>query len=305
MEICINCSNDFLMFIKCVWLKWVIMSDKIRFEGSLKAKTLKVTKIVNTFCILMTYLWLQSDCTQSELGINICNFTLIVVVFICNDHQILVCNHLTIWYIIKFHILLTIRKRFCYILTTLINCINKLNSSYQNGLKSVISSQDSLSYLCVLSIQLAVFQYIKKEDTNRFKVSQMIQKVVKPVINSFWCISVISTSNQMSFIKCVYICGILKLISSSDGWAFTNNIDIHQHQSLTDRLAAAQILVEKDPLCPVVVDEMSNVSAIKYGALPDRFYVLQAGKVVYKVRPVHRWHQEEYCVSRFRVHKEE
>lgn len=73
----------------------------------------------------------------------------------------------------------------------------------------------------------------------------------------------------------------------SDGWAFTNNFDINQHQSLEDRLSAARILVQKEPLCPVVVDEMSDVSAIKYGALPERLYVLQAGKVVYKVRSVH------------------
>lgn len=75
-------------------------------------------------------------------------------------------------------------------------------------------------------------------------------------------------------------------ISVSDGWAFTNNIDINQHQSLEDRLSAAQILLQKEPLCPVVVDEMNDVSAIKYGALPERLYVLQAGKVVYKVRSV-------------------
>lgn len=69
-----------------------------------------------------------------------------------------------------------------------------------------------------------------------------------------------------------------------DGWAFTNNFDINQHQSLEDRLSAARILLKKDPLCPVVVDDMSDTSAIKYGALPERLYVLQAGKVIYKVR---------------------
>lgn len=69
---------------------------------------------------------------------------------------------------------------------------------------------------------------------------------------------------------------------STDGWAFTNNFDINQHRSLEERLSAAQILVQKEPLCPVVVDEMNNVTAIKYGALPERLYMLQAGKVVYK-----------------------
>ncbi|KAJ0032370.1 hypothetical protein NQD34_002451 [Periophthalmus magnuspinnatus] len=73
---------------------------------------------------------------------------------------------------------------------------------------------------------------------------------------------------------------ILKFMK--DGWAFTNNYDIKQHQGLEDRLSAARILFQKDPPCPVVVDEMSNCTTIKYGALPDRMYVLQAGKVIYK-----------------------
>lgn len=71
-----------------------------------------------------------------------------------------------------------------------------------------------------------------------------------------------------------------------DGWAFKNNYDISQHQSLEDRLSAAQILLQSEPLCPVVVDEMSNDATIKYGALPERLYVLQAGKVLYKVKYV-------------------
>uniref|UniRef100_A0A3P9JUG8 Iodothyronine deiodinase n=1 Tax=Oryzias latipes TaxID=8090 RepID=A0A3P9JUG8_ORYLA len=69
---------------------------------------------------------------------------------------------------------------------------------------------------------------------------------------------------------------------ASDGWAFSNNYDINQHQSLEERLSAARILVQSDPLCPVVVDEMSNAAAIHYGSHPERLYVLQAGKVVYK-----------------------
>uniref|UniRef100_A0A3Q4MQW8 Iodothyronine deiodinase n=1 Tax=Neolamprologus brichardi TaxID=32507 RepID=A0A3Q4MQW8_NEOBR len=73
---------------------------------------------------------------------------------------------------------------------------------------------------------------------------------------------------------------------STDGWAFKNNYDINQHQSLEDRLSAAQVLVQSEPLCPVVVDEMTDVTTIKYGALPERLYVLQAGKVLYKVRQV-------------------
>lgn len=97
---------------------------------------------------------------------------------------------------------------------------------------------------------------------------------------------------------CCIQCHISETISVSDGWAFTNNFDINEHRSLEDRLSAAQLLVQKEPLCPVVVDEMSDVTTIKYGALPERLYVLQAGKVVYKVRPVHpRPPETNSCIS--------
>ncbi|KAI4872260.1 hypothetical protein NFI96_007401 [Prochilodus magdalenae] len=67
-----------------------------------------------------------------------------------------------------------------------------------------------------------------------------------------------------------------------DGWAFANNVDIKQHRSLQERLAAAQSLIKENPLCPVVVDEMSDITASCYGALPERLYVLQGGKIIYK-----------------------
>uniref|UniRef100_A0A8C4ZVE5 Iodothyronine deiodinase n=1 Tax=Gadus morhua TaxID=8049 RepID=A0A8C4ZVE5_GADMO len=69
---------------------------------------------------------------------------------------------------------------------------------------------------------------------------------------------------------------------ATDGWAFVNNVEIKRHQTLGDRLVAAQTLVDLEPGCPVVVDDMSDVTACKYGSLPERLYVLQAGKVVYK-----------------------
>jgi len=68
-----------------------------------------------------------------------------------------------------------------------------------------------------------------------------------------------------------------------DGWAFVNNVDISVHKNLKERLAAAQILVKEDPLCPVVVDEMTNITASKYGALPERLYVIQSGKIIFQV----------------------
>ncbi len=68
-----------------------------------------------------------------------------------------------------------------------------------------------------------------------------------------------------------------------DAWAFANNVDISVHKNLEERLAAARTLVKEDPLCPVVVDEMTNITASKYGALPERLYVIQSGTVIYQV----------------------
>ncbi|GAB0193190.1 type I iodothyronine deiodinase [Grus japonensis] len=68
-----------------------------------------------------------------------------------------------------------------------------------------------------------------------------------------------------------------------DGWAFKNNIVIKNHQSLEDRKIAAQFLQKNNPLCPVVLDTMENLSSSKYAALPERLYLLQGGKVIYKV----------------------
>ncbi|XP_027800844.1 type I iodothyronine deiodinase isoform X2 [Marmota flaviventris] len=79
-----------------------------------------------------------------------------------------------------------------------------------------------------------------------------------------------------------------------DGWAFKNNVDIKIHQNLQDRLRAAHILLAKSPQCPVVVDTMQNQSSQLYAALPERLYVLQEGRILYKGKPgPWNYHPEE------------
>lgn len=85
-----------------------------------------------------------------------------------------------------------------------------------------------------------------------------------------------------SFIKSH--CRLILLLFSKDGWAFNNNVDLKEHKNLEERLAAAQILAKEDPLCPVVVDDMTNTTASRYAALPERLYIIQSGNVIYKVR---------------------
>uniref|UniRef100_A0A2K6KZQ2 Iodothyronine deiodinase n=2 Tax=Rhinopithecus TaxID=542827 RepID=A0A2K6KZQ2_RHIBE len=67
-----------------------------------------------------------------------------------------------------------------------------------------------------------------------------------------------------------------------DGWAFKNNMDIRNHRNLQDRLQAAHLLLARSPQCPVVVDTMQNQSSQLYAALPERLYVIQEGRILYK-----------------------
>ncbi|XP_043430980.1 type I iodothyronine deiodinase isoform X3 [Prionailurus bengalensis] len=79
-----------------------------------------------------------------------------------------------------------------------------------------------------------------------------------------------------------------------DGWAFKNNVNIRNHRNLQDRLQAACLLLDRSPQCPVVVDTMKNQSSRLYAALPERLYVLQAGRILYKGKPgPWNYHPEE------------
>nr|XP_023405334.1 type I iodothyronine deiodinase isoform X1 [Loxodonta africana] len=79
-----------------------------------------------------------------------------------------------------------------------------------------------------------------------------------------------------------------------DGWAFKNNVAIRNHRNLQDRLQAAHLLLDRSPQCPVVVDTMQNVSSQLYAALPERLYVLQEGRILYKGKPgPWNYHPEE------------
>ncbi|CAK7318544.1 Type I iodothyronine deiodinase [Vulpes lagopus] len=79
-----------------------------------------------------------------------------------------------------------------------------------------------------------------------------------------------------------------------DGWAFKNNVNIRTHQTLQDRLQAARLLLDRAPPCPVVVDTMRNQSSQFYAALPERLFVLQEGRILYKGKPgPWNYHPEE------------
>lgn len=69
----------------------------------------------------------------------------------------------------------------------------------------------------------------------------------------------------------------------SDGWVSTDAAyQIPRHQCLQDRLKAAQLMNQRVPGCPVVVDTMDNDSNAAYGAYFERLYIIQEGKVIYQ-----------------------
>ncbi|CAB3991590.1 type I iodothyronine deiodinase [Paramuricea clavata] len=68
---------------------------------------------------------------------------------------------------------------------------------------------------------------------------------------------------------------------AKDGWAFKNNYEIRQHQSLHERLDAAKHVLARNPPCPVYVDTMANTMKTAYAALPERLYVIDEDKIAY------------------------
>lgn len=81
--------------------------------------------------------------------------------------------------------------------------------------------------------------------------------------------------------------------------------NITQHQSMEERIEAANVL---KPSCrdELYVDYMTNEANQKYGAFPERVYVIYKGKIEYfgdvgpmgyTLEPVQKW-LEEYCTKK-------
>ncbi len=73
------------------------------------------------------------------------------------------------------------------------------------------------------------------------------------------------------------------------------------HQSLEDRIEAAQGLAAEVKFCPILVDYMDDKANKAYGAYPERLYIVLNGKIVYiggmgpmdyKIDEVEQWLKE-------------
>lgn len=61
-------------------------------------------------------------------------------------------------------------------------------------------------------------------------------------------------------------------------WKLGDAVNINQHESLEDRIAAAQSFVnDMKYQIPVVVDSMSNAFDQVYAVWPDRYFVIEQG----------------------------
>ncbi|XP_042210456.1 type I iodothyronine deiodinase-like isoform X2 [Homarus americanus] len=69
----------------------------------------------------------------------------------------------------------------------------------------------------------------------------------------------------------------------TDGWAIKGNVEISSHKTMEERLAAAQRMLDLEPLeCPVLVDLLTDETSKTYGSVPERLYIVQDGVIVYK-----------------------
>ena len=65
-------------------------------------------------------------------------------------------------------------------------------------------------------------------------------------------------------------------------FTFQNNfIKVRKHRSQEERCRAAQKLKELNLPCEILVDTMEENANVAYGALPERLYAIEEGKVAY------------------------
>ncbi len=69
----------------------------------------------------------------------------------------------------------------------------------------------------------------------------------------------------------------------SNGWGFSSNFhQIEQHRTIQERQIAAKIIADSNPPFQVVLDDMNNEACYRYGAAPERIYVIFEGNIVFQ-----------------------
>lgn len=82
--------------------------------------------------------------------------------------------------------------------------------------------------------------------------------------------------NMFSSVETIQCCLNLSL------FLMQNNVEIAQHKCLKERCQAAEILKSSGCPAPIMVDTMEDEADKAYGALPERLFIVQQGKIVYE-----------------------
>lgn len=71
-----------------------------------------------------------------------------------------------------------------------------------------------------------------------------------------------------------------------DLWPLGQHVCLNSHKTIEERIAAASMYKEKFELeLPIVVDSMENEFDGKYAAWPERFFVIENGKLSFIAMP--------------------
>lgn len=87
---------------------------------------------------------------------------------------------------------------------------------------------------------------------------------------------------------CHFLFVYVKEAHASDGWVSPGNvsqgIEIKQHKTYEERSGAAKTCQGKlEITMPILIDSLDNATAMKYGGIPNRAYLIaKGGKVIYK-----------------------
>jgi len=77
---------------------------------------------------------------------------------------------------------------------------------------------------------------------------------------------------------------------AKDVWPLGTLESLPSHETLQDRIKAAQILLTKyGSKIPMLVDTMSDDFDAKFAIWPERYYVIQGGKVKHVFMPTHEF----------------
>jgi len=86
--------------------------------------------------------------------------------------------------------------------------------------------------------------------------------------------------------KALFLTIYLAEAHAQDQWPLGRHVEVTQHKTVEDRIAVASRFVEQhDYELHMVVDDITNPFMTTYWAHPERFFIIQDGKMGLKGQP--------------------